>query len=306
MKYTVVIAALIGLISVEQVRATQQINNKSLADETLVATSEFKHNSQMDNGEDAENDDEEDNEEYDVDDEDDGGDDDDDTLIYEGAEMYADNYYPDDQAYNDDEDLQIDQGLQSGQFEMMDDTLVNEDLALEMEQLQYQYKPHNVETIGLESDFEDVPNDDDYIGLPSEEMNLQLSDDLSKTFFTAEMDGHGGLGEPVYERVVPAKYADGGDSFMASMIQNYALEGKNEDGTPTGKFFMNEAITKQAAAEILKTHKKLEGKELEDYLNQYFARTFAHFDVTKDGLLSVDVMPQFMRFLASDQSMQLD
>jgi len=92
---------------------------------------------------------------------------------------------------------------------------------------------------------------------------------------------------------------------MASMIQNYALEAKNEDGTPNGKFLMTEAITKHAAAEVLKTHKKLEGKDLEEYMSQYFARTWQHFDVTHDGLVGVDVMPQFMRFLASDQALEL-
>ena len=124
-------------------------------------------------------------------------------------------------------------------------------------------------------------------------------------YFAPEMDGHGGLGEPVYERVVPAKYADGGDSFMASIIKNYALEGKNEDGSPNGKFYMNKARTENAAKEVLKTHKKLDGKELDDYLKQYFARTWKHFDINSDDRLEADSMPMFMRFLASDQTLEL-
>ena len=194
---------------------------------------------------------------------------------------------------------------------MLDDSVVHEDNAIEMEQLNFEIKPHNVMTIGLESDDEDAEaedgeNEDDEDkeekeDTPEDNSNLQLEDD----FFTPEMDGHAGLGEKVYERVVPARFADGGDSFMMSMIKNYALEGKNEDGTPNGKFFMNEAITKQAALEVLKTHKKLDGKEAEEYMKQYFDRTWAHFDVTKDGNLDVDVMPQFMRFLASDQALEL-
>lgn len=254
----------------------------------------------MDNSEDDGGDDDDDdlqiqddeNEDF----EDDGGSDDDDALIFEGNDMYSQNDDGEEEVSEDDgEEVQLDEGLHAGQFEMMDDSLVNEDMAVEMEQLQYRYRPHDFENIALNN--LDEPTEDNY---------LQLNDDNGPKYFTAEMDGHSSLGEAVYERVVPSKYADGGDNFMASMIQNYALEGKNEDGTPNGKFFMNEAITKQAAAEILKTHKKLEGKELDDYMNQYFARTFAHFDVTKDGILGVEVMPQFMRFLASDQAMQLD
>ena len=68
---------------------------------------------------------------------------------------------------------------------------------------------------------------------------------------------------------------------------------------------MNEAITKTASLEVLKTHKKLDGKDAEEYMKQYFDRTWAHFDVTKEGKLDVDVLPQFMRFFASDQSLEL-
>lgn len=186
---------------------------------------------------------------------------------------------------------------------MLDDSEVQEDQALEIEQLLYQYRPHNVETLALNSEDDEAEEDEDEEDTPEDQTNIQLSD--GDNYFSADMNGHGGLGEAVYERVVPAKFADGGDSFMASMIENYALEGKNEDGTPNGKFFMNEAVTRQAASEVLKTHKKLETKENEDYMKQYFARTWQHFDVTHDGLVEVDVMPQFMRFLASDQTLSL-
>lgn len=137
---------------------------------------------------------------------------------------------------------------------------------------------------------------------PPDSTNLQL--EVEGDFFTAAMDGHGGLGEPVYERVIPKKYLDSddnnGDSFMASIIRNYALEGKNEDGSPNGKFYMDKAQTELAAKEVLKTHKKIDAKELEDYMKQYFARTWTHFDINKDDKLDADTMPMFMRFLASD------
>ena len=194
-------------------------------------------------------------------------------------------------------------------FEILDDTLVNENEAVELESLIYEYIPHEAATIGLNEEGEEQSDADEDYGEdseeeegPDDEANIQLSDG---DYFTAEMNGHGGLGESVYERVVPVKYADGGDPFMASMIENYALEGKNEDGTPNGKFFMNEATTKQAAIEVLKTHKKLEGKENEEYIKQYFDRTWQHFDVTHDNLVGAEVMPQFMRFLASDQALDL-
>jgi len=77
---------------------------------------------------------------------------------------------------------------------MLDDTDVNEDTALEMEQLLYEYRPHEVETIGLQSDDDEGEDDDE----PEDDSNLQLSDVDMSTYFTPEMDGHSGLGEAVY------------------------------------------------------------------------------------------------------------
>jgi len=89
------------------------------------------------------------------------------------------------------------------------------------------------------------------------------------------------------------------------MVATYALEGKNKDGSPNGQFWINEAGARQAAAEVLATHKKMKGAELDTYLKTYFARTWGHFDVNRTGKIEVVKMPQLMRFLASDQQMYL-
>ena len=112
--------------------------------------------------------------------------------------------------------------------------------------------------------------------------------------------------EEGYHRAIPAYFSgDSDDLFMRSMCKTYALEGKNKDGSPNGNFVMDEATTRAAASEVLETHKGLKGDEKKKYLDTYFARTFAHFDVTKGGKVEVIKMPQFMRFLASDQYMSL-
>ncbi len=80
----------------------------------------------------------------------------------------------------DENDLQLDGAFQEGNFEMMDDTLVHEDSALEMEQLLHEYKPHNVETIGLYSD------DDESEEEPEDEENLQLSSHDDEKYFAPE------------------------------------------------------------------------------------------------------------------------
>ena len=89
------------------------------------------------------------------------------------------------------------------------------------------------------------------------------------------------------------------------MCKTYALEGKNKDGSPNGNFQMDEAVTRAAASEVLETHKGLSGSAKADYIKKYFARTWAHYDVNKTGMIGVEVAPQFMRFIASDQTLQL-
>jgi hypothetical protein len=128
---------------------------------------------------------------------------------------------------------------------------------------------------------------------------------LRGDFFEARENGTGPL-DKKYERVAPEHFsAPSDDLFMKSMIMNYALEAKDKDGAPTGAFFMNEAATRAASGEVLASHKKLDAAAKAEYLNTYFPRTWAHFDVNKSGMLGVESMPQFMRFLASDQTLDL-
>merc|ERR1740123_1959497 len=109
-----------------------------------------------------------------------------------------------------------------------------------------------------------------------------------------------------YVRVVPDRFSGNDDDlFMRSMISNYALEGQDKDGAPTGVFSMDQTQAKAAAKEVLKEHKKLEGEALDTYLNTYFEKAWGHFDVNRTGSIEVIKMPQFIRFLASDQYMQL-
>ena len=61
----------------------------------------------------------------------------------------------------------------------------------------------------------------------------------------------------------------------------------------------------RAAKEVLGTHKGLSGDKLSAYLDTYFPRAWENFDVNGSGAVEVVKAPQFMRFLASDQTMSL-
>ena len=139
----------------------------------------------------------------------------------------------------------------------------------------------------------------------SDEENVQVQFD---GFYPAHLSRSSMGG---YERVTTGRFsADTDDIFMRSMIENYALEEKScdEDGkncVPSGHFWMSESASRAAANEVLNTHKGLSGEALSSYLDTYFAKAWGHFDVNRVGYVEVIKMPQFMRFLCSDQYMSL-
>merc|ERR1719197_1114567 len=122
-------------------------------------------------------------------------------------------------------------------------------------------------------------------------------------YFFARDIGRGTV-DAKYERVPPVRFsADSDDLFMRSMINTYAAEEKTKEGVPNGNFFLNEASARRAATEVVGTHKGLSGDALKTYIDTYFPRTWAHFDVNGAGMVGVEVMPQLARFICSDQYM---
>ena len=116
----------------------------------------------------------------------------------------------------------------------------------------------------------------------------------------------GKLGGGSYNRATPARFsADSDDIFMRSVIQNYAQEGANKDGEPTGVFTLTESSAKALAMEVLATHKSIKGAAQVAYLGSYWAKAWGHFDVNKTGSIPILYAPQLMRFLSSDQYMSL-
>ena len=112
-----------------------------------------------------------------------------------------------------------------------------------------------------------------------------------------------------YSRKVPDRFSqDTDDIFIRSMIRTYALERQTCDGKgchPDGYFFLNEQLAKQAAKEVLATHKGLKGAALKSYLSKYWKKAWGHFDVNRTGAVEVLRIPSLMRFLASDQYLSL-
>ena len=163
------------------------------------------------------------------------------------------------------------------------------------------------------------PYDSTLAQVDSESSDSDSSDDdaanvqLDKWYTTFDEDKN--VSDHGYKRVTSTRFAaDTDDIFMRSMIQNYAIEegdcdkdadGKEINCKPSGRFWMNASGARAAAAEVLNTHKGLSGGALQKYLDTYFQKAWNHFDVNRTGAIEVIKMPQFMRFIASDQSLSL-
>lgn len=109
-----------------------------------------------------------------------------------------------------------------------------------------------------------------------------------------------------YPDRAPARFANGGDDlFMRSVYENYSSEGKDDDDKPTGVFTVSEAQGRALAKEVLGTHKGLKGAAFDAYMNQYWSKAWGHFDVNRTGKIPTLYAPSLMRFLMSDQYVQL-
>ena len=99
---------------------------------------------------------------------------------------------------------------------------------------------------------------------------------------------------------------DEDDKFMRSVIENYASEGVDADTKePTGVWTLNENQSKALATEVLGTHKGIKGAALAAYFKSYWSKAWGHYDVNRTGAIPIMYAPQLMRFLMSDQYVQL-
>ena len=130
---------------------------------------------------------------------------------------------------------------------------------------------------------------------------MSLHDDHSNEWYEAKDIGMAPLGVE-YVRNIPELYGEESpNKFMHIILTQFALEGKKEDGQPNQVFKMNQKETQRAGRMIVEKYKKIEDKKkLDEYMGQFFNRTWEHFDVNNDGMLDATDMPAFMKYLCSD------
>ena len=89
------------------------------------------------------------------------------------------------------------------------------------------------------------------------------------------------------------------------MLTKYGFEASTPEGKPTGEFYFNYTAALMAAQEVVETHLGLKGDAKQKYLDQYFDRTFRHFDTAADGKIEADRMSGFFRFLCGAMQINL-
>lgn len=78
---------------------------------------------------------------------------------------------------------------------------------------------------------------------------------------------------------------------MRSVIKNYALEGRSEDGNPTGKFYLDLPSLYKVGEEVVRTHIGYTGDKNKAYLDEYLPNIFKHIDINNQGYIIVEKAP---------------
>jgi hypothetical protein len=102
-----------------------------------------------------------------------------------------------------------------------------------------------------------------------------------------------------YERTVPAKYTqESDDRLMNSLIGEYALEQKDKDGLPVGKFFLDKKGGKRVATEVARNNFGFSGEKANAWVNEHFEHAWNRVDPLKDGFVPIMKGPVFLRDLS--------
>ena len=104
-----------------------------------------------------------------------------------------------------------------------------------------------------------------------------------------------------YVRTLPEQFnEESPNKFMRNVIENFALEEKTDKGQPSGTFVMDKKQAMALSKDVVGKKMKIQGKELDDYMNQYFGRTWEHFDVNHDEKIDALDMTGFEKYMLSD------
>ena len=114
---------------------------------------------------------------------------------------------------------------------------------------------------------------------------------------------HGGpLHDQAYKREIPERFTGPtSDRLMHSIISKYAVDKRDEKtGKPTGQLYVDRAGAEALAREVVATHLKKTGKELDDYVTHNLTEAWARWDVNQTGWVEAERIPTLLRAIIND------
>ena len=87
------------------------------------------------------------------------------------------------------------------------------------------------------------------------------------------------------------------DDVMNNIFGHYSVEITNAAGSKTGEKVLYKESAEKAAAEILLVSKQISEAKMEQYMSEFFPRTWAKFDVNNQGEIDITESHTFMRSL---------
>lgn len=91
---------------------------------------------------------------------------------------------------------------------------------------------------------------------------------------------------------------------MRSVISKYALEGRGDNGAPTGKFYLDLPQFFAVSEEVVRTHLGFTGAKNKAYLDEHCPQIFKHLDVNNQGWLVAEKAPVALRMLLDEVEIQ--
>ena len=87
------------------------------------------------------------------------------------------------------------------------------------------------------------------------------------------------------------------DDVMNNIFNHYAVPIRNAAGVPTGQKVLYRDGAEKACAEVLLVTKQVSEAKMEQYISEFFPRTWAKFDVNNSGEVDITESHTFMRSL---------
>jgi len=73
---------------------------------------------------------------------------------------------------------------------------------------------------------------------------------------------------------------------MDSLISNYAIEGKKEDGSgPNGQFYLTKSATAEVASAVVEQHFGWKGEKRDNYVKSQMSKIWPHIDILNEGFI---------------------